>query len=282
MSGDSSQGKEKRSPEGARSFEELQEYFDKGKSFTQELMKENERLRLRVLQLEKEGLDAGEVENGGRLARLEEENRRLRGKLEYLETRFGEIERENRDFARQYVEIQAQNDNLLNLYVASYQLHSTLNPAEVVQVIQEIILNLIGVEEYFVCMVDSDKGCPVMLAGEGPSGPLEGRRAIRPDPVLERVLREGVQYFRGEGENSPHLACTPLKVRQDVVGAISIGKLMEQKQGSFSMIDHELLTLLSDHAATALMSSTLYHRTERKLRTIEGFIELLKADRKKG
>ena len=87
MSGDSLQGKEKRSPEGARSFEELQEYFDKGKSFTQELMKENERLRLRVLQLEKEGFDAGDVRNGGRFSRLEEENQRLRGKLEYLETR---------------------------------------------------------------------------------------------------------------------------------------------------------------------------------------------------
>jgi hypothetical protein len=42
--------------------------------------------------------------------------------------------------------VQSQNDSRLNLYVASYQLHSTLNPGEVVRVIHEIILNLIGAE----------------------------------------------------------------------------------------------------------------------------------------
>jgi hypothetical protein len=44
------------------------------------------------------------------------------------------------------------------------------------------------------------------------------------------------------------------------------------------MKENERLRLLSDHAATALMSSHLYRRTERKLRTVEGFLDLLKSN----
>jgi len=268
----------RKAPEGFGRFEELIEYFEKGKTFTQELMRENERLRLRVLQTDKEKFELKSRVDPEQWNRLLEENHDLRGRLELLENRFGEMEKENQDFANRYVEIQTQNDNLLNLYVSSYQLHSTLDPNEVVRVIQEIILNLIGAEEYFICMLDQKSGLPLIIAGEGPNGTLREEKLDRPDPVLLRVLTEKKPFYRAEGELTPHLACTPLKVKEDVVGAISIRKLMEQKQGSLTAIDHELLGLLADHAATALLSSDLYHRTQRKLQTIEGFIELLKAE----
>jgi hypothetical protein len=271
-----------KSSEGARRFEDLLEYFERGKVFTEELMKENERLRMRVLQVEKEKLEMRSRVDPERLNQLLEENRNLRHQIEHFVTRFDQIEKENKDFANRYLEVQAQNDNLLNLYVSSYQLHSTLDPNEVVQVIQEIILNLIGAEEYLIYMVDPKKNSLTIVAGEGPHGPVQEGSCEGADQVLAQVLREGKPYFRGPQETlSPHLACTPLKVKDDVVGAISITKLMEQKKEEFSAIDHELLGLLSDHSATALVSSNLYSRTERKLRTVESFMELLKVDDKK-
>ncbi len=63
-----------------------------------------------------------------------------------------------------------------------------------------------------------------------------------------------------------------------VVGAISISKLLDQKRDGLTAIDREILSLLSDHAATALVSADLHSRTERKLRTIEGFMDLLRSD----
>jgi hypothetical protein len=270
---------QRKNPEGFGRFEELLEYFEKGKAFTQELMRENERLRMQALKLEKEKLELQTRNDPEQLSRLLEENRDLHGRLEFFEVRFDEIEKENNDFANRYVEIQAQNDNLVNLYVSSYQLHSTLDPEEVVRVIKEIILNLIGAEEFYICMVDPKKNCPFIIAGEGPEGPFAERRVENPDSILEGVLEKGQAYFQDPSEgHSPHLACTPLKVKKDIVGAISIQKLLEQKEGRLTPIDHELLRLLSDHAATALMSSNLYNRTERKLRTIESFIGILKLD----
>jgi transcriptional regulator with GAF, ATPase, and Fis domain len=271
-----------KSPEGLKRFDELLEYFDKGKVFTEELMKENERLRIQILKLEKEKMDLKSRVDPVRMNELLEENRKLRARLEVLEARFDEIEKENKDFAQRYVEVTSQNDNLLNLYVSSYQLHSTLEPCEVVNAINEIILNLIGAEEYYIYMKDPKKPYLTIVSGEGPDGPVNWQEMEEPQPILEKVLNEGTSYFRKEGENgSPYLACTPLKVKEDVIGVISINKLMDQKTDGFTTIDLELLNMLADHAATALVSSDLHSKTQRKLKTVESFIELLKIDRNK-
>ena len=42
-------------------------------------------------------------------------------------------------------------------------------------------------------------------------------------------------------------------------------------------MDHELFTLLAGHAATAIFSSKLYSTSERKLITLQGFLDMLKA-----
>lgn len=273
----------KKFPDDSGRFKELIDYLEKGKAFTQELMNENEKLRMRVFQLEKEKMDLESMADPAKWSQLIEENNKLNEKIELLEGWRDEIEKENKDFANRYLEVQAQNDNLLNLYVSSYQLHSTLDPSEVVKVIEEIILNLIGAEQYFVCMVDERKKYPTIVVGEGPHGPIRGQTLKKIDRTLNKVLQEGVAFFCTDNEKDTiHLACTPLKVKDDVVGAISITKLMAQKKEGLTAIDHELLSLLSDHAATALVSSNLYNRTERKLRTVESFIELLKLDQGSG
>ena len=40
-------------------------------------------------------------------------------------------------------------------------------------------------------------------------------------------------------------------------------------------MDHELFTLLAGHAATSIFAAQLYAQSERKLNTIQGFIDLL-------
>lgn len=71
------------------------------------------------------------------------------------------------------------------------------------------------------------------------------------------------------------IVCIPLKIKEHVIGVISIYSLFEQKT-SFSNIDYELFNLLAGHAATAVFSSKLYTQSERKLTTIQSFLDLLK------
>lgn len=257
--------------------EELLEMVRKSREFTDQLMKENERLRLRNVQLEKELLDLREKVQGTRLEALLQENAALKEKLQLLEKRFSEIEEENQDFANKYLDITQQNESLANLYVASYQLHSTLDPQEVMEIVKEILINLVGAEEFAVFLIDKKTQELTPVAGEGIFSKLASRELHWEERVLEQVVRTGEAFYHdgGTSQDRAPLACIPLKIKREVVGAIAIFKLFVQKQG-FTLMDSEILNLLAGHAATAIVSSRLYADAERKLKTIEGFIELLK------
>jgi nitrate/nitrite-specific signal transduction histidine kinase len=254
--------------------EELLETLKRGRQFTEDLLRENERLRLRILQLESPPASSSSSE----VERLGVENEQLLQRIERLERRFCEIEAENKDFAQRYVEVEAQNEGLANLYVATYQLHSTLDLNEVVQIITEILLNLIGAEEFAIFTIE-DENEMVLIGGEF----VEGRF---PKGKVKIALGEGIEgsvaankliYRRDEKSSAAApLICVPLGIKNELVGVLSIYRLLNHKQG-FNSLDYELLNMLAGHAATALLSAKLYQGTERKLRTIEGFMNLLRS-----
>lgn len=259
--------------------EEFLQVFKKGAEFTQELMKENERLRYRVLDLE-------EMQRGGSAGgEVSEETHQLRRRIEELElekdqilNRIKHIEAENQDFANRYVEIEEENNNLANLYIASYQLHSTLDFREVLQIITEIIINLIGAEEFALLLVDEKTNELEPVASEGIPRDEVPKVKIGKGLIGE-MAKTGENYFIEDAEGyvrdlTHPMVCIPLKIKEHVIGVIVIYKLLLQKT-SFAEVDYELFTLLAGHAATAIFSSKLYSESERKLSTIQGFIDLL-------
>lgn len=256
--------------------------FQRGAEFTRQLLDENSRLRTELSEVQKRDTDAAQSDDEWGKLRQE-----LTSKIEELENRnltmleeLRSIEGENLDFAERYVEVEEENNNLANLYVASYQLHSTLDSGEVVKVILEIVINLIGAEIFcvFVCEEgtgvltpvaaegDDVSACPSLQVGEGFVGEsVEAGEVAIGDPA-----EEGGPPSQG-GEP---IVSIPLRVDDRPVGAIVIYKLLQQKDG-FSPLDNELFTLLAGHAATAIFASRLYAQSERKLNTIQGFIDLL-------
>ena len=253
--------------------QEFFQMFLKAKEFTEELLRENERLRFKLAHAETAGGDDRSRELSTRVRDLEE-------RLREMETRYRKVEEENKEFADRYIEIEEQNNNLANLYVASYQLHSTLDFKEVVRIVQEIVINLIGAEAFHVYMI-SDKSPQLEL--EGSEG-QEAGRAVIPlgDGIIGKAAKSGENYFADRvsyPEPTPFeepLAVIPLKIKESVIGVISINKLLVQKT-HFTMMDYELFTLLAGHAATAVFSSKLYSASERKLTTLQGFLDMLKS-----
>lgn len=189
-------------------------------------------------------------------------------------------ESKNLEDAKRYVEIEEENNNLANLYVASYRLHSSLDVDEVLKTIVEIVSNLIGAEVFavYVCDVSSDmlgavasegeplSAFPTLKLGEG----LVGRSVLEGEIVLGDPSAPGKSPSNG-GEP---VVCVPLRVDDRPVGAVAIYKMLQQKD-SFSSLDDELFALLAGHAATAIFASRLYSQSQRKLSTIRGFIDLL-------
>jgi transcriptional regulator with GAF, ATPase, and Fis domain len=260
--------------------EEFLQLFKKGAEFTQELLKDNERLRYRVLELEQPILRpvtpplGGVTGNSQLLARVQE----LEHEKELILARIRQVEEENHDFAQRYLEVELENNNLASLYIASYQLHSTLDFQEVLQIIVEIVINLIGAEEFAILLLDDRASMLQPAAAEGLDLQTLPRIAIG-DGIVGKAVQTGESYFVEQfdangGDLQHPLVCIPLKIKDDPIGVLVISKLLVQKT-SFAPVDYELFTMLAAHAATAIFASRLYTASERKLTTIQGFLDLL-------
>jgi len=264
--------------------EEFLKLFSKGKEFTEEVLKENERLRYRLASAEEEIAKAageGPRETSAEVGRLEQRIAELVAENERLQARFRQIEEENKDFAHRYLEIEEQNNNRANLYVASYQLHSTLDFREVLQVVLEIVINLIGAEIFCLMLLDEKTNELKTVAHEGAEEmpPIVDLSVQLGDGIIGEVAKSGESYYINQGAMSElglekPLAAIPLKIKEHVIGVIVIYKLLTQKD-SFSAVDYELFSLLAGHAATAIFSAKLYSQSERKLSTIQSFLDLL-------
>jgi len=254
--------------ESKREF--IETFFKRGAEFTEELMHENEKLRFRVVQLEEERRAATatpaaphEKPGAGALRELVGRIEQLEVERETLMSRFAGVERLNRDIYDRYHDIERENNNLANLYVASFQLHSTMELRELTQIILEILLNFVGAKTFAIQLVDEEHGKLRTLAAEGierakvpEGGVAEGR--------IGEVITSGHHFIDGERLRAradlAHLdrpvIVVPLKIRDRVVGVVIIWDLLSQKT-ALADVDYELFNLLAAHAASALQGAWL-------------------------
>ena len=258
--------------------EEFARLFSRGAEFARELIQENRRLREQLHRFDEDQTRAAQDPHDWDKLRLELLHRidSLEAEKRNVLDRLRHVEEENHDFARRHVEVEEENNNLANLYVASYQLHSTLDLSEVLKIILEIVINLIGGEKFAVYVLDEGThrleavaaegeevmSFPSYSLGEGAVGAsLESGETVCRSAQAPCVLRVP-------------MVCIPLRVQERPIGVIAIYQLLTQK-AEFTPLDHELFTLLAGHAATALFAARLHSQSERKLNTIQGFIDLL-------
>ncbi len=252
--------------------------FRRGAEFTRELLEQNKSLRQRLTSVESHQQDAAQDNGEWEKLRLQ-----LQERIQGLECenndaieRLAALEDENQQFANRYLEIEEENNSLANLYVASFQLHSTLDLSEVFRIVIEIVINLIGAEVFAVYVLDEKSGALEPVAAEGAE--LEDVPAVRlGQGLVGSSVEDGETAFaesQGQDDWSRPLVSIPLRVDDRAIGAIAIFKLLSQKT-KFTPLDHELFTLLAGHAATAIFAAQLFSESERKLNTIQGFIDLL-------
>ena len=179
------------------------------------------------------------------------------------------------------VEAQEQNIAATNLYVASHRLHATLDADEVLNIIKEILVELVGAEEFGILLLEEKKKQLELVASEGAEERLPSRSIPMGEGVVGEVTASRQPFFFERDtplakEARLPMAAIPLTMNDEPVGVIVIYKLFDQKPG-FSPIDHQVLELLAAHAATALASARLHGAVGRKLKTVEGFVQLMKS-----
>jgi hypothetical protein len=226
------------------------------RAYVESLLDDNRRLNMYIAELELE-------RDGARQAlerALDDLNTRERLELA-LKERVVQIEQESRRYSERYIEVEQQNTNLANLYVASYQLHGTLDRQAVLGAIQEIVINLIGSEELAVWELEDDDAGLRLVASFGVDADAWAHVPLG-SGVIGSCAASGQRFVSGSSPQQTAsvehalTACIPLKLDDRVVGAIGIFRLLQQKQ-SLEPVDHEMFDLLGLHAASALYCTRL-------------------------
>lgn len=232
----------------------LESVFENGRQLAQELIREIEQTRKHVQELESD--------NARLRVQLKSDNaiRELLTKIELLEverrqllSRSEEVERQARTEVEKTLALETELLNLGSLYVACAQLHSTLDPREVVQTLGQMLLQFVGAAAYVVYVLEG--GSLVPIASEGLT-----QSAVRKESSSEGVLATALSSYDlvscSPGAGTPMLM-VPLRLGALRVGVVAVHSLLEQKH-SLGEADYDLLRMMSTQAATALVGSRLY------------------------
>ena len=186
-----------------------------------------------------------------------------------------QMEQENQELADRLVIADKENSQLVNLYVASSQLHSSLEISVALNNIVEIIINLVGAERFVVYLFNEQTRAFMPVAAEG-GKPSESPILSLDDEAFSNSLSSTENRFADgdSADGSRPIAWIPLVMNERPIGAIAIYSLLLQKEG-FSPLDYQLFALLAESAASALFAAKLYSDTERKAQTFQGFFDLL-------
>ena len=277
-----------RKGEGHGSY--VRKVMDGNQHYVAELLAENQRLRALAANLQVQhaqardeaeslrGLREEAREAKARLFAAEQEARRARDELaearavldahardrDRLQATLSLMDDENRRYSDEFAQMQKQANNLANLYVASYQVHGTLDRAELLDSLKAILANLVGCEEMALFRVDAAREELVLLDANGidpaayrvvPLGAGLIGAAVRSGQPL--VVREGARRGPGEEELT---AVIPLRLVDTVTAALAIFRLLPQKP-ALGELDQELFDLLASHAAMALHCTELHARS---------------------
>jgi hypothetical protein len=241
--------------------------FEEGKKFAEELINENERLRLtythlstEMRNLEKRFVNADVMRMQKKIDFLEKEVLTLRQENRELQSHFTAVEQENRGFTERYLSVEQQHSDLVNLYVCMYRLHSTVEYEEVIQTIKEIVISLLGSESFGIYMLDNASGKFGLIGYEGLER-FANKKVSITDGVVGDAIASGEPYVVKETTDAASKeqirACIPLKIGNRVQGVLLIFGLVMHKQ-VFKPIDFELFEILGTHAATAIAVSKMY------------------------
>jgi hypothetical protein len=184
--------------------------------------------------------------------------------------------RDQQELTAQLVEAENLSGKLMSLYVATYQLHVSLDPLEVQTAIAEIARDLLGANSFALLIKDDvEGGCEVALSQQiGDGSRFRGGHYHGGDAMVDATLADGILRLEVDGATEA-LAAVPLRVEDAIVGALVILRMLDHKATPLSE-DRDILDLLAAHAASALFAARVYSKTDRKLRTLQSLVSLMR------
>lgn len=256
----------------------VRSFLRKGVELTEELLAENVELRKRVEELE--NLNArlrAQVASDDAIKQLLETVDQLESEKRKLLDRSNELEESQQEDENRYEQVEAELNDLANLYIASYQLHAGLSVRRVVRHLKDTIGQLVGAHAFVIYVVDRDRRRALPIGFEGLDEAVVSAVNVGEGHVGEACIT-GIERVREDigagGTLDDPLAVIPLLVEGKPVGAVAIVELLEQKTG-WASVDKELFKLLGAHAGTALIAANQFTRASGPEQALDGLFDNL-------
>lgn len=182
---------------------------------------------------------------------LEGENRALRAEVVELRSRCTTLDGRFAELRRAVDDLEAHAGMLENLFVASSRLHASQGLTETLQVVADILRDLVGAKRFAVYMLDEvGRSMPILKDENGGEAPPAG---------------------------TPGIAMSELKLGERKVGEVVVFELLPQKKALLTL-DHELLSLVGQQAAPALLATRLLAERDQRAGMLRDFVKFLVAN----
>jgi hypothetical protein len=178
-----------------------------------------------------------------------------RRELERLRQQNEQLVASNGDLSALLLSADRRHGESIKVIVALRRLMEAGTAGAALRGLEEILINVVGTEDFVVLALAGETFVPI--AGMGPAV-LHAREFPAAREILEQCVahRRAVTTFTWHGEEVA--ACIPLRIESRIVGAVAIASLLAHR-GPLNVYDDEVLRLLGDLAATAILAAD--HRT---------------------
>lgn len=206
--------------------------------------------------------------------RLREKINRLEAEIKNMQHKIDLIEEEKEELAEHNRILEEQATVFVNMTVTFQRLFASRNYVEVVGIVKEILLNLIGVGQFEIHVLDKKKDCLVLITREGKKYSI----SEEDERLIVNSIKEGVLFVSDQArlqEKKVPVASIPLKIDREVLGVIVINQLLSQKD-KFTQHDKEIFELLGTYASAAIYFTKINWiiKTEVAGRLREGVVDL--------
>jgi signal transduction histidine kinase len=171
-----------------------------------------------------------------------------------------------------------QQARLAALYEVSTQLGTTLDPAELLNLVMDLIIQLTGAERGILMLFNETTGELESTAARNMDQmTLDGRSLEISRTIVDRVTSEGEPLLTDNAQEDSRFAgqesvigfqlrsimCAPLRVRGRIIGAAYVDNRLFTNL--FSQADLDLLAAFSNQAAVAIDNARLFTQTDQAL-----------------
>jgi PAS domain S-box-containing protein len=158
--------------------------------------------------------------------------------------------------------------------------NSTLEVDEVLQIVMDTIVRLMGAERGFLMLRDERGEMTIRIARNWEQEAVNQNEFAISRTVIQRVIDEGEAVLTTNAREDPRfggqesiiafnlrsILCVPLKVKSELIGVIYTDNRI--RTGIFSESDRDLLLSFADQAAVAIENARLFSSLKRTLEEV--------------